>query len=105
MRFARIALFPLGVVRGLVPHHREHDMAQLPHDGGDAHALRLALGPLLVVEGAQPRVVLPGAVGRKPQRVPEVRRSVLGDRSAAAVELTRLAHQHGRDTSPISETI
>ena len=58
------ALFPPRVVRDLVAHHREHDVAQLPRHGRDGHAVGLALGALPVVEGAQPRVVLPGAVGR-----------------------------------------
>ena len=81
------ALFPPRVVRDLVAHHREHDVAQLPSHGRDGHAVGLALGALLVVEGAQPRVVLPGAVGRQPQSAAKVRRAVLGYGAAAAVEL------------------
>ena len=56
MPFAWIALFPPRVVRDLVAHHREHDVAQLPRHGRDGHAVGLALGALPVVEGAQPCV-------------------------------------------------
>ena len=59
-------LFSFRVVQNLIAHHREHDVAQFPRHGRDGHAVGLALGALLVVEGAQPRVVLPGAVGRQP---------------------------------------
>ena len=93
MPFAWIALFPPRVVRDLVAHHREHDVAQLPRHGRDGHAVGLALGALPVVEGAQPRVVLPGAVGRQPQSAAKVRRAVLGYGAAAAVELPGLAHR------------
>ena len=47
---------PSRVVRDLVAHHREHDVAQLPRHGRDGHAVELALSALLVVEGAQPGV-------------------------------------------------
>ena len=40
---AWIALFPPRVVRDLVAHHREHDVAQLPRHGRDGHAMGLAL--------------------------------------------------------------
>lgn len=40
--------------------------------------MALALGPLLVVEGLERRVVLAGAVRRQPHRPPEVRVSLLG---------------------------
>ena len=93
MPFAWIALFPPRVVRDLVAHHREHDVAQLPRHGRDGHAVGLALGALPVVEGAQPRVVPPGAVGRQPQSAAKVRRAVLGYGAAAAVEPPGLAHR------------
>ena len=68
-------------------------MAQLPGDGRHRHAVALPLGALPLVELAQGRVVQARPARGQPERAAQVRRSVLGDGPAAAVEHARLAHR------------
>lgn len=73
-----------------VAHDGVHDVAELSRHRGDGDPVRLALASLLLVEGPEPRIVLPGAVRGQPQRPSQVRRAVLGYRGPLCGELPRL---------------
>lgn len=82
----------LRLERDLVAEDRVYDVAELPGDRHHRDPVALAFSSLLVVEGAEPRIVSVCSLGREVEGTPQVRRPVLRDRSALQLELAGLVH-------------